>query len=326
MDLRNALTERLGIEIPLFCGAMYPCSNPELVAAVSEAGAIGIVQPLSLTYVYGYEMRAGLKYIRTLTKKPIGLNILVEKSSKIYEDRMKKLTDVAIEEGVRFFITALGSPRWVVEKAHAVGGTVFHDVTERKWAERAAADGVDGFIAVNRLAGGHAGTKDPEPLLEELKSLGKPVVGAGGVGSPADYVRMLKMGYLGVQLGTRFIASRECRASDEYKQGIVHAKAKDIVLTHRLTGVPVAVINTPLVQRTGTSAGPLMRWLLRHPKGKHYARMWYSIQSFRHLKRTMHKPMGYQDYWQAGKSVETIESVEPAAAIVRTFADAARNA
>jgi nitronate monooxygenase len=326
MNLRNALTERLGIEIPLFCGAMYPCSNPELVAAVSEAGALGIVQPLSLTYVYGYEMRAGLKYIRTLTKKPIGLNILVEKSSKIYEDRMKKMTDIAIEEGVRFFVTALGNPRWVVEKAHAVGGTVFHDVTERKWAQRALENGVDGFIAVNRLAGGHAGTKDPDALLAELKDLGKPVVAAGGVGSPADFARMLQLGYLGVQLGTRFIASRECRASDEYKAGIVKAKASDIVLTQKLTGVPVAVINTPMVQKIGTHAGPLMRWLLKHPKGKHYARMWYSIQSFRHLKRTMQKPMGYQDYWQAGKSVESIDSVEPVAKIVESFAEAARRA
>src|SRR3954467_1957605 len=111
MKLDNALTKKLGIEIPIFCGAMYPCSNPELVAAASEAGAIGIVQPLSLTYVYGYEMRAGLRHIRTLTKKPIGLNILVEKSSKIYEDRMRKFVDISIEEGIRFFITALGNPR-----------------------------------------------------------------------------------------------------------------------------------------------------------------------------------------------------------------------
>ena len=326
MNLHNEVTERLGIDIPLFCGAMYPCSNPELVAAVSDAGAMGIVQPLSLTYVYGYDLRAGLKYIRSLTSKPIGLNVLVEKSSKIYEDRMKRVTDVALEEGVRFFVTALGSPRWVVEKVHAVGGTVFHDVTERKWALRALEDDVDGFIAVNRLAGGHAGSKAPDALLEELRTLGKPVVAAGGVGQPEDYVRMLRLGYHAVQLGTRFIASHECRASDEYKQGIVRAKANDIVLTYRLTGVPVAVINTPLVQKVGTEASPLMRWLLKHPKGKHYARLWYSIQSFRHLKRTMNKPMGYQDYWQAGKSVESIDHVESAADIVRSFAEAARQA
>ena len=70
----NEFTKLVGIEHPIIGGAMYPCSNPELVAAVSEAGGIGIVQPLSLVYVYGYEFRAGLRKIRTLTGKPIGMN------------------------------------------------------------------------------------------------------------------------------------------------------------------------------------------------------------------------------------------------------------
>ena len=70
------LTQAAGIEVPLVCGAMYPCSNPELVAAVSEAGGIGVVQPISLTYVHGHEFREGLRLIRRLTSKPIGMNAL----------------------------------------------------------------------------------------------------------------------------------------------------------------------------------------------------------------------------------------------------------
>jgi NAD(P)H-dependent flavin oxidoreductase YrpB (nitropropane dioxygenase family) len=96
-------TRAVGIEVPVICGAMYPCSNPELVAAVSEAGGIGIVQPISLTYVHRYEFRAGLKHIRTLTQKPIGLNVLTEELSKSYIERNKKWVDIALEEGVRFF-------------------------------------------------------------------------------------------------------------------------------------------------------------------------------------------------------------------------------
>lgn len=72
--METTFTLALGIEVPLICGAMYPCSNPELVAAVSEAGGIGIVQPLSPTYVHGHEFREGLRYIRRLTGKPIGVN------------------------------------------------------------------------------------------------------------------------------------------------------------------------------------------------------------------------------------------------------------
>ncbi|HEY2849384.1 MAG TPA: nitronate monooxygenase, partial [Gemmatimonadaceae bacterium] len=73
-----------GIAVPIICGPMYPCSNPELVAAASEAGGIGIVQPVSLTYVHGHEYREGLRYIRSLTSKPIGFNGLIEASSKLY--------------------------------------------------------------------------------------------------------------------------------------------------------------------------------------------------------------------------------------------------
>ncbi|HLA90919.1 MAG TPA: nitronate monooxygenase, partial [Gemmatimonadaceae bacterium] len=110
-------TTRVGIEVPLIGGPMYPCSNPELVAAVSEAGGIGVVQPVSLTYVHGHEYRAGLRYIRRLTAKPIGFNALIEASSKLYHERMVRWVDIALEEGVRFFITSLGNPRWVCEKA-----------------------------------------------------------------------------------------------------------------------------------------------------------------------------------------------------------------
>src|SRR5688572_22880606 len=89
--VQTTFTRQVGCEVPLICGAMYPCSNPELVAAVSAAGGIGVVQPISLTYVHGHDLREGLRLIRRLAPgKPIGFNALVEKSSKIYEDRMRK--------------------------------------------------------------------------------------------------------------------------------------------------------------------------------------------------------------------------------------------
>ena len=72
--METAFTRHAGVRVPLICGPMYPCSNPELVAEVSEAGALGIVQPISLTYVHGHEFRAGLRFIRSLTTKPIGFN------------------------------------------------------------------------------------------------------------------------------------------------------------------------------------------------------------------------------------------------------------
>ena len=311
------------IEVPLVCGAMYPCSNPELVAAVSEAGGIGIIQPIALTFVHKHDFREGLQLIKRLTSKPVGINVIVEKSSKVYEDRMRAWVDVALEEGVRFFVTSLGDPKWVVDAAHAVGGVVYHDVTERKWAEKALASGVDGLIAVNDRAGGHAGTRTPKELLEQLSDLGVPVLAAGGAGSQEDFKALLDLGYAGVQMGTRFIATPECRAHEDYKSAILGARDSDIVLTDLISGVPVAVIATPYIKRIGTKAGPVARWLLRGRKTKHYMRMFYSLRAIFQLKDASLKGQTYKDYWQAGKSVEGIESLEPAGDIVRRFARAA---
>lgn len=320
--LRTPLTEHAGIEVPLICGAMYPCSNPELVAAVSAAGGIGIVQPVSLTYVHGYDFREGLRRIRSITDRPIGMNALIEASSRAYRRRMEMWIDVALEEGVRFFITSLGKPDWVVDRVHALGGVVYHDVTERKWALKGLDSGVDGLIGVNSRAGGHAGPKTAEALLAELQDLGAPVVCAGGIGTADGFVEALRLGYAGVQMGTRFIATAECRASAPYKRAIVTASADDIVLTERVTGVPLAVIRTPYVERIGTRAGPLARWMLRGRRRKKLMRALYALKSAWQLKQASLDETGTKDYWQAGRSVDGIDAVEPAGGIVRRFAHA----
>jgi nitronate monooxygenase len=320
--METPFTRQAGVAVPLICGPMYPCSNPELVAAVSEAGGLGVVQPISLTYVHGHEYRAGLRYIRSMTAKPIGFNALIEGTNKVYLERMRQWIDIALEEGVRFFLTSLGNPKWVCERVHAAGGVVYHDVTERKWAQKGVDGGVDGLIAVNARAGGHAGPLDPEALFAELAPFGLPVVSAGGVGTPEEFTRHLRMGYAAVQLGTRFIATPECRASEAYKQAIVAAEADDIVLTERLTGVPVAVIRNKYIEQLGTKAGWFARWMLRGRRRKHWMRTWYALNSLRRLKKSMTQSDTTTEYWQAGQSVAGIHDVRPAGQIVREFAAA----
>jgi len=324
--LETAFTRQLGIEVPIICGAMYPCTNPELVAAVSEAGGIGIIQPISLTYVYRHDFRAGVRRIRGLTSKPIGMNVLIEKSSKAYQEKMTRWLDISLEEGVRFIITSLGKPDWVVKRVHAAGGLVYHDVTERKWAEKGIDGGVDGLIAVNNRAGGHAGTLSAQELFTALAGYKLPLICAGGIGSEQDFVEALRMGYAGVQMGTRFIATRECGASDAYKRAIVAAQEQDIVLSERITGVPVSVIATPTVRRLGLKAGYLARWLLRGRKTKHLMRTLYTLRSLWQLKQASLDTTGDKDYWQAGKSVAGIHAIEPAGEIIRRYAAAARQA
>jgi len=324
--LDTPLTRSLGIEVPLICGAMYPCSNPELVAAVSAAGGIGVLQPISLTYVHGHDFREGIRLMHELSGgKPLGMNALIEASSKTYRERMERWVDIALEEGVRFFVTSLGKPGWVVERVHAVGGLVYHDVTERKWADKGADSGVDGLIAVNRRAGGHAGGRSARELFDELADVGLPLICAGGIGDERAFVEALEIGYAGVQMGTRFIATEECRASQPYKQAILDAGEDDIVHTERITGVPVAVIRTPYIERMGLEAGPLARWMLRGRRRKHWMRTIYALRSLWQLKKASLDESGSKDYWQAGKSVAGIHAIEPAGEIVRRFAAAGRS-
>lgn len=325
MKLETKFTQQAGVEFPIICGAMYPCSNPELVAAVSEAGGLGIIQPLSLTYVHGHEYRKGLQFIKSLTSKPIGLNATVEKSSKTYEDRMKQWIDIGIEEGIRFFDTSLGNPKWIVEKAHAVGGVVYHKVTERKWALKAVEAGVDGLIAVNDRAGGHAGDRDLRRLLDEIRDLGLPVICGGGIGDENDFVEALQLGYAGVMMATRFIATEECTAHANYKKAIVEADEKDIVHTERVTGVPLSVIRTEYVDRVGIKAGWFAKAMLRHRQLKKMMRLIYALRSLRQLKRSsLQGKMSSKDYYQAGKSVHGIHAVEKTVDVIRRYADKAR--
>jgi nitronate monooxygenase len=324
ISLKTKFTEQAQVQYPILCGAMYPCSNPELVAAVSEAGGLGIVQPLSLVYVHGYEFKKGLARIRELTQKPFGMNVVVEKNAKIYEDRMKKWVDEAIEAGCRFFVTALGNPHWVIQKVKAVGGFVYHDVTEKKWALKVLDQGVDGLICVNQRAGGHAGVLTAEDLYQDLKPFNLPLICAGGVGGEKAFVEAMKLGYAGVQMGTRFIATNECNSHGDYKEAIVNADEADIVKTERVTGVPLAVIRTEYVDKVGLKVGPISKLLFKNRKTRHWIRFFYNLRAVAQMKRTALKGVSTKDYYQAGKSVKEIDRIESVNSIISRFVDEAK--
>ena len=145
---------------------------------------------------------------------------------------------------------------------------------------------------------------------------------AGGVSTALDVAGALRMGYAGVQMGTRFIATTECTAHERYKAAIVAATEDDIVLTERLTGVPVAVINTPYIQRMGLQAGAFARWMLAGRRTKHWMRSLFALRSVLALKASNSRGDVTRDYWQAGKSVGGVTTVEPVADILHRIREA----
>ncbi len=317
----NIFLKHAGVKYPIICGPMYPCSNPELVAAVSDAGALGVIQPVALTYVHGYEFSAGIDYIRSLTDRPVGMNLLIEKNSKKYHQKMQHWMAVALEKNIRFFITSLGKPDWVVEMAHEVGAYVYHDVTEGRWAEKAIDVGVDGLIAVNNRAGGHAGNYTVDELVVLLRRYDLPLVCAGGVGCRDKYIEAMQAGYQAVQMGTRFIASNECSAHLSYKQAIINAHEADIVLSERITGIPVSVINSAYIKKMGLKPNALERWMLDHPRLKYFMRTVMALKALRSFKISLLDKTGKNDYWQAGKSVETIHALLSVGEIIEALTE-----
>ena len=321
MGKSTRFTEQIGIEYPIICGAMYPCSNPELVAAASEGGGIAILQPVSMTYVHGWDLREGIRHMRTLTNKPIGFNALIEKGSKKYFDRMSEWIDIALDEGIRFFVTSLGKPDWVCERVHAQGGYVYHDVTNRKHALKGLECGADGLICVNNRAGGHLGDLSAAELYAELSDLDVPLICAGGIGSELELAEVMEIGYDGVQMGTRFIATTECSTPEDYKEAIVEAGEEDIVWTNRISGVPISVIKSDNWKQENSW---LMRKLLRS-RFKHSARMLLNLKSVTKLRRLSKagsaSTSSKKQYLSAGKSVETIHSIESATTIMRNLGE-----
>ena len=132
----------------------------------------------------------------------------------------------------------------------------------------------------------------------------------------------MKLGAAGVQMGTRFIATMECTAHDDYKQVILGAGEEDIALTDKLSGVPCSIIKTPTVEKLGLKAGPIARRLLRNERTKRMMRTIYTVQSMWRLKKANAQGGGFKDYFQAGKSVAGIDRIVPVKEVVDSFAAA----
>jgi nitronate monooxygenase len=297
---------------------MYPGSNPELLAAVSEAGGFGVVQPVALTSLYGHDFREGLQLIKQLTDRPFGVNFTIfGGANKKYHEQMKDWMQISIEEGVKFFLTSLGKPDAVVKTAKEHGIVVYHDVPNKKVALAMRDSGVDGLNCINWRGGGQTGIQAAEQFMEELHDIDIPLICAGGIGNAEDFKQALDMGYAGVQLGTRFLATNECIITDSYKQAIVDSSEQDIVWTNKIAGNNSSVIKTDDIMKGGLRTGPVINYMLRKPSLKKYARMWLMSKGIRNYSKT-----AFSDdvkFWQAGKGLGNISSVESVADIMKEF-------
>jgi nitronate monooxygenase len=230
MHIETAITKMLGIRYPIIGAPMFLVSNVDLVVAMAEAGAIAAFP--SLNYRPVEEFRNAVRDIKARTSKPFGVNLVMKLTPRFEEDLR-----VCLDEGVPLLITSLGNPTDIIRDARANGTKVFCDVINLKHGLKVRDAGADAVIAVSSGAGGHAGDISPFVLIPYLKEkLGIPIIAAGGIATGGAVAASLALGAEAAYLGTRFIASREANADQDYKDMIVRAGPEDIEYTPEVSG------------------------------------------------------------------------------------------
>lgn len=307
---RQTLSDILGIEFPLIVAPMFLVSNTKMVIAAAKAGCTGAIPALNFRTTE--ELREAIRFIKSHTDKPFGINLIVNKSNIYY----RKQLEIICEEKVAFVITSLGSPEETIKKCHENGVKVFCDVTDLKYAQKVDKLGCDAIIAVNKEAGGHSGTKSYKELLPQLvQHCSAPVISAGGVSNGKEIRQMMDLGAAGVSMGSLFIATEESDVTQEYKQACIDYGAKDIILTTKLSGTPCTVINTPYVKSIGTEQNWLEKLLNRNKKLKKWVKAFVFSRGMKKLEKSAFGAT-YKTVWCAGPSIENVKEIRSIGAII----------
>src|SRR5580700_4762979 len=241
MPIPEILRGRL--RLPVIGAPMFIVSTPRLVLAQCKAGIVGSFPALNARPASQLddwlaqiteELAAFQRVHPHLKVAPFAVNQIVHSSNNRLEEDVR----LCVKHQVPIIITSLRPPAEVVAAVHGYGGIVFHDVINLRHAEKAAAQGVDGIIAVCAGAGGHAGTLSPFALVKQIREVyAGTIVLSGAMSSGADVLAAQVLGADLAYIGTRFIASDEANAGAEYKQMLIESRGEDIVYTSLFSGV-----------------------------------------------------------------------------------------
>jgi nitronate monooxygenase len=297
MSLPALFNQRL--RLPVVAAPMFLVSTPQLVLACCNNGVVGSFPALNQRESSGFkawleEIEAGLK----ADAAPYAVNLIVHGSNP----RLQADLAICVEHKVPVVITSLGAVKEVVDAVHGYGGLVFHDVTTRRHAEKAAEAGVDGLIAVAAGAGGHAGTWSPFALIAEIRQFfDKTLLLSGCLNHGHEILAAQLLGADLAYMGTRFIATQESNADSAYKQMILDARAADIVHTPAVSGVPASFMRQSL-EKAGYDLQRLQN------KG--------DINYGEKLKPINDEAKAWKTVWSAGQGVGDIGDVPSVADLV----------
>jgi nitronate monooxygenase len=295
-----------GLRLPVVGAPMFIVSTPKLVLAQCKAGIIGAfpalnARPASQLDDWLSEISETLAALRRAHPQakiaPFAVNQIVHATN----DRLEHDMAMCVKHRVPIVITSLRPPAEVVSAVHGYGGIVFHDVINLRHAEKAAAMGVDGIIAVCAGAGGHAGVLSPFALVKQIREVYQgTIILSGAMSTGADVLAAQALGADLAYLGTRFIATAEANAPAEYKQMLIDSSAEDILYTSLFSGVAGSYLRASVL-KTGLDPDNL-------PEADK-SKMNFGSGGNTELK-------AWRDIWTAGQSVSGIHEVEAVAALV----------
>jgi enoyl-[acyl-carrier protein] reductase II len=264
---KTRLCDLLGIDYPIIQGGMVWIANAELAAAVSNAGGLGLISPnagMSRNGDQVENLKKQIEIAKGLTSKPFGVNLPILNNPQI-----EVLVDAVIKAKVKVVVTAAGNPALYTSRFKEAGIKVLHLVAAVRHAQSAERRGVDAVIAEGYEAGGHNGLDELTTLTlvpQVVDAVAIPVVAAGGISDARGVVAALALGADGVQMGTRFVATRECAAHQNFKDAIVKASDTDTAITGRKLG-PTRILKNEIatkllgMEAAGASAEELQAFI-----------------------------------------------------------------
>lgn len=240
MNWKTRITELLNIEYPIIQGGLAHLAYSDLAAAVSNAGGLGQITAMSLGSPD--ELREEIKKVKNLTDKPFGVNFAIGQHGRPFSDYL----DVAIEEEVPVISMTGGNPAPIFDQLKGVNVKKLVLVAAKRQAVKAQDLGADAVMVVGQEGGGHLGRDDIGTFVlvpQVVDAVSIPVIASGGIGDGRGMMAALSLGAEGIEMGTRFVATKECvHASELYKNRLVEGSENDTVVIKRSIGAPARVI------------------------------------------------------------------------------------
>jgi len=245
--MKTRVTELLGIEYPIIQGGLAYLAYADLAAAVSNAGGLGQITAMSLPSPEA--LRAEIQRVKQMTTRPFSVNFAIGQHGRPYEEMVK----VAIEEGIEIVSVTGGNPKPFFDMLKGTNIKKLVLVAATRQAQKAEELGADAVIVVGQEGGGHLGRDDVGTFVlvpQVVRSVHIPVIASGGIVDGLGLVAALALGAEGIEMGTRFIATKECvHAHPVYKEAIIKAKETDTVIIKRSLGTPARALKNPITDR-----------------------------------------------------------------------------